>query len=366
MGLFVFFMEPANYTLDLIRAVYEPRGYGYAFIRGESTASPKGEWRTSAPVLEAMGWLRRLRFLVGVLRVADCVVVHSYSRPSAVALLVLNLFFRKNLAIDSDSLPSRPRQGWIRWAKSLYLGFFFRQFFVYGLAAGTREHREFYRQYGMAEDRILLMPLVVDAARYRMPQEQTPRTKVARRFGYIGRLVPHKSVEMALEAFAQMRRVFQDATFEVVGEGPERTALEMRFGGAPGVIFRGAVFGKTKVNLLRGLDCLVLPSAYEPWGLVVNEAEAVGIPCVVSDRVGCRADLIEGSPPAGLSVPWGDVEAMAKAMLCLASDAPLYAALAREAAIRSQSWDYGLYRRSLDAMLRVMQARSTEDGGQTR
>lgn len=355
MGLFVFFMEPANYTLDLIRAVYEPRGYGYAFIRGESAASAKGDWRTKAPVLEAMGWLKRLRFLVSVLRTSDCVVVHSYSRPSVVALLVLNLFFRKNLSIDSDSLPSRPRQGWIRWAKSLYLGFFFRRSFVYGLAAGTREHRTFYRQYGMTEDRILLMPLVVDAARYRRPQKLMLRTTVARRFGYIGRLVPHKSVEIALEAFAQVRRVCPDATFEIVGEGPERAALETRFGGSPGVIFRGAVFGKTKVNLLRGLDCLVLPSAYEPWGLVVNEAEAVGIPCVVSDRVGCRADLIEGSPPAGLSVPWGDVEAMAKAMLSLAADASLYAALAREAALRSQTWDYGLYRRSLDAMLRVMQ-----------
>jgi glycosyltransferase involved in cell wall biosynthesis len=45
-------------------------------------------------------------------------------------------------------------------------------------------------------------------------------------------------------------------------------------------------------RLYAGADCLVLPSEIESWGLVVNEAMATGLPCVVSDRVGCAPDLI--------------------------------------------------------------------------
>jgi glycosyltransferase involved in cell wall biosynthesis len=43
---------------------------------------------------------------------------------------------------------------------------------------------------------------------------------------------------------------------------------------------------------LAAADCVALPSQSETWGLIVNEALAVGTPCVVSDRVGCAPDLI--------------------------------------------------------------------------
>src|SRR5699024_7358948 len=39
-------------------------------------------------------------------------------------------------------------------------------------------------------------------------------------------------------------------------------------------------------------DVFVLPSRFEPWGLVVNEAMTCGVPCIVSSQVGCRLDLI--------------------------------------------------------------------------
>jgi glycosyltransferase involved in cell wall biosynthesis len=60
-------------------------------------------------------------------------------------------------------------------------------------------------------------------------------------------------------------------------------------------------------------DCLVLPSTTETWGLVVNEALATGLPCVVSDQVGCAPDLItEGE--TGAIFPVGNVSALAAAL----------------------------------------------------
>ncbi len=60
-------------------------------------------------------------------------------------------------------------------------------------------------------------------------------------------------------------------------------------------------------------DCLVLPSASESWGLVVNEAMATGLPAVLSDGVGCAPDLIEPGL-TGESYPVGEVKALAAAL----------------------------------------------------
>ena len=46
-------------------------------------------------------------------------------------------------------------------------------------------------------------------------------------------------------------------------------------------------------KLYKKNDILILPSAYETWGLVVNEAMAAGLPCIVSNKVGCRYDLVK-------------------------------------------------------------------------
>jgi glycosyltransferase involved in cell wall biosynthesis len=69
-------------------------------------------------------------------------------------------------------------------------------------------------------------------------------------------------------------------------------------------------------------DCLVLPSdASETWGLVVNEAMASGLPCIVSNACGCLEDLIAPIRP-DLSFPVGDIAALERAMSAAMSRAP--------------------------------------------
>src|SRR5262249_36768892 len=69
-------------------------------------------------------------------------------------------------------------------------------------------------------------------------------------------------------------------------------------------------------------DCLVLPSgAQETWGLVVNEAMASGLPCIVSDACGCAEDLINPIRP-DLCYPVGDISALERAMAAAMNDTP--------------------------------------------
>jgi glycosyltransferase involved in cell wall biosynthesis len=64
-------------------------------------------------------------------------------------------------------------------------------------------------------------------------------------------------------------------------------------------------------------DCLVVPGR-ETWGLVVNEAMAAGLPAVVSDAVGCAADLIEDAA-TGFTYPLGEVTALAARLAAVAA-----------------------------------------------
>lgn len=321
MKTFVISLERTEYTLDLIRNVYAPRGGEVKF-------------------LDEVGWIA----LCGVLKRHDALVVNSYSELKCVALLVLNaLFFRRPIGIDADSQLRIPQGMLRRGLKRLWLGWLFARPWCWGFAGGTVTHRAFYRHYGMDEQRIKLMPMMVDNSRYSCIADQRDGDEVCR-FGYVGRLVAHKNVDIAIRALAELVGRGVKATLDIVGRGPEEkrlAALAEACGVGGNVRFRGFLVDKDKVEAYRNMDVLVLPSRYEPWGLVVNEAMASGLATIVSDEVGARHDLVKDD--CGLVVKTGDVVALADAMGKLATDAAKRRAMGICASARMSGWDYRLY-----------------------
>lgn len=349
MKVLAVLVEPANYTLDRVKAVYGPRNVATIYCRGASAAS--GE--RVAATRGTWGECRRL------LREFDAFVVNSYSEPLCVKLLVLNaLFFRKPMAIESDSQDRPPRSLLRRLAKRLWLGTLFRRRWCWGFPPGRFAHTRLFTRYGMPQDRILVMPMVVDNARYARTDVPPPHQPF--RFGYIGRLVRHKCVDVLVGALDELVADGVSAELTVVGEGPERPALEARTAerGLEGrVRLAGVLFGGEKIAALHAMDCLVLPSSYEPWGLVVNEALASGIPVIVSEEAGCRGELVEpadGLAATGLVVPGGDTAALAVAMRRMATDRAAHAAFAAAAAKRMEKWNYARYAQCFDAWLRKL------------
>jgi len=85
-------------------------------------------------------------------------------------------------------------------------------------------------------------------------------------------------------------------------------------------------------------DLVILPSAFgETWGLAVNEAMACGRPALVSNRVGCAADLVDDS--CGRVFPWDDISAMMRAVNEMTRDRQGLAKLGRAAAQRAWAFD---------------------------
>lgn len=142
---------------------------------------------------------------------------------------------------------------------------------------------------------------------------------------FLGRLVERKGVHVLLEALAQLGR---PARLDVVGDGPERVALERRaatLGLGERVRFHGFVSAEEKRRLLERSDALVLPAIVdakgdvEGLGVVLLEAFAFGTPVVASAAGGITDIVAHGRN--GLLVPPGDVPALAEALRTL-HDAP--------------------------------------------
>ena len=149
------------------------------------------------------------------------------------------------------------------------------------------------------------------------PAGAAPALPDAQRRGvvFVGRLTRQKRVADLLGALALLRSrgVALEAT--IVGDGPERAALEARAARpdlAGSVTFTGAVPPEAVARQLAGKRVFVLPSVDEGLGLAVAEALVAGVP-VVATRSGGIPDLMTDEA-AGVLVPPGDPAALAEAL----------------------------------------------------
>jgi glycosyltransferase involved in cell wall biosynthesis len=154
----------------------------------------------------------------------------------------------------------------------------------------------------------------------------------------VARLAPEKGLDTLLEAAA---RAGDDRIVVVLaGEGPERERLVSR-AEALGVrlVLAGDVPWERMAETYVAADVLALLSRWEPWGVVVNEAAACGLPLVLSDQVGAAPDLLLDGEN-GVLVPAGDVGASAAALGRLAGDPALRAAAGARSRQIVQGWGY--------------------------
>lgn len=344
-------VEPANYTLELIRNIYEPRGVEYVFMYSSSLAADK-EVEDGRVVLSKLRFIQRVRYLWDKLVKFDIFILNGYTGKIPLQFIALNmLFFRKPFGIESDTELIIPKNPIKRFFKTIYLKFLFSRKCCFGLAGGNYGHKDLFRHYGMPESHIFLAPMVVNNALYEKPVHRlNSARKDTFHFGYLGRLVKIKQVDKIIEALRLIFCSNSNVELIVVGDGSERKPLEEAAEGLP-VRFEGALFGDEKIDMLHKIDCLVLYSSYEPWGLVVNEALAGGVPVILSDKVGARRDLVEALPATGMVAKWDDVADLAEKMRMMMADVAFWNECKSNALCRMQKWGYGLYGECFDRFL---------------
>ncbi|WP_219413298.1 glycosyltransferase family 4 protein [Pseudonocardia nigra] len=152
---------------------------------------------------------------------------------------------------------------------------------------------------------------------------------------YFGRLEYEKGVQDAIAALPRIRRAHRGARLLVAGTG---TAAEMLAETARthrvkrSVTFLGHLPDDDLAALLAAADAVVLPSRYEPFGIVALEAAAAGAPLVASTAGGLGEVVRDGE--TGLSFPPGDVARLATAVSAVLADPAATRSRARAAAVR--------------------------------
>jgi len=134
---------------------------------------------------------------------------------------------------------------------------------------------------------------------------------------YVGYFEARKGLLYLVQAFKAVAG--ENDVLALVGRGPEEARLRALSHGDPRIIFPGYCEGSAKTSWYAAADLFVLPTLHDPWGLVVNEAMAFGLPIITTDAAGCT-DLVQDN---GLVVPAGDTDALATAMRQLLSDESL-------------------------------------------
>jgi glycosyltransferase involved in cell wall biosynthesis len=222
---------------------------------------------------------------------------------------------------DAHSLVPRDAKGWKVWAKKLFWPILFRQADqIFVPSSGTLQMIE---RLGIAPDRITLTPYAVDNEWWKARSAEVDRVAVrAQRqvapeapvILFCAKLAAWKRPMDLLLAFAQA--AIPGATLVYAGDGSERKNLEdeaTRLGIQSSVKFLGFVNQSQLPALYTSADVMVLPSEYEPFAVVVNEAMCCGCPTIVSDRVGAARDLVAPVRPEFV-FPAGDVATLAKTL----------------------------------------------------
>jgi glycosyltransferase involved in cell wall biosynthesis len=148
---------------------------------------------------------------------------------------------------------------------------------------------------------------------------------------YVGRVSREKNLPLLVRVFTRLSRQLEDLSLVVVGDGPYRPEMQRRLQGTP-AIFTGCVLGDELPALYAAADLFVFPSTTDTFGNAVLEAQACGIPVVVTDRGGPGENLDDGA--SGVVVPGGDEDALLQTLLELLDDLPRLQEMGRRARAR--------------------------------
>jgi glycosyltransferase involved in cell wall biosynthesis len=357
-------------------------GYPHRFLWNASKDLNRGFWRHVNP-----GIVRALLRGQGAGRGAQ--VEHTARTPSAprplrsapydavifmtgwgsftalLGMLTCRLFHIPFLVYGDSSFPppehsarARIRARLMRMLFSITTGF---------MTSGVL-NADYYRHYGADPQRFFLLPWAIDNERFARESALAPGEREAMRarycidanavvFLFSAKLVERKDPFALLKAYERMRDR-ERAAVVFMGDGVLREPLERyaREHGLVGAHFIGFVNQAAIPKHYAMADVFVLPSTYEPRGAVINEAMAVGLPVVVTDRCGSIGDIVRDSDNAFI-YPAGDADALAKIMDRLAGDEALRARMAQRSREIIDTWDYRRGVAGVNAMLRWVASR---------
>ncbi len=270
----------------------------------------------------------------------DLVFLHGYTHRYARQLIRRRKRFRYNIVLRGEftNMPLPGRRWWKDLLKQQYLKWFYGRvdhFCPIGL-----DGVDHLRSRGISDDRMTITPYSIDSSLIEQQRKEFARDQARSSLGlsddqvmfvFSGKLIPRKQPLLLAEA---AKRFADDSRFVLCYLGSGELAADVESALRPSLgerlIMPGFVNQSELGKYFSAADVFVLPTSYDTWGLVVNEAMQWGLPCIVSNRTGCRRDLVlEGE--TGYIHQWDDVSDLAERMKLFMENKELSAELGLQA-----------------------------------
>lgn len=334
----VLFAQFSAYHIDRCQAVaHRFAGRAEVIAVEVATSSATYAWEASGGVsgarkvtlfpgasYDSIAWPRRLwRQLKALWRCDSVLIGIGYNEPDIVLLSwLLALLGVRVILLSESKFDDKPRRIGLELLKALILAPY------HAAIVGGHRHLAYFRFLGFHHRAVVPGYDTVDLARVRAMGGGLAAPEgtayAARDFIFVGRFVDKKNLVELVEGYALYAAAAGPAARRLVliGAGPEEPSIRARaeaLGITAMIDFPGFLGPEAVAQRLSQGLALVLPSAEEQWGLVVNEALAFGLPAIISPAVG-SGDLLIRNLVNGYVIELGAPEGLAAAMTALAGD----------------------------------------------
>lgn len=233
----------------------------------------------------------------------DIIVIGGYEQPTYILISILCRILKKHYVISYDGISTDRLKDKENSFKKIIKNMVIKNA-SYILGNGTVSKRYFNEVFNYPKERIYNQYLTVDSEKINelYKNREKYRKEYRKKYNiadnqkvliYSGRLVEVKNLESVIKAIGKLKR--NDITFLVLGSGElEESLRELAQNLNVNMIITGFIVEQEELfkSYFAG-NCFILPSIYEPWGLVVNEAMFAGLPVLVSSICGCSLDLVK-------------------------------------------------------------------------
>jgi glycosyltransferase involved in cell wall biosynthesis len=187
-----------------------------------------------------------------------------------------------------------------QWFGCLYMRLYLRRFYSHIWVAGPYQF-EFARRLGFKKNNIIFDFYSADVHAFAKAKTVKQIAPIPKKFLFVGRLEPVKGLDLLLNAWGKIKEKHGwDLT--LIGDG----SLKEKYTAVPGVTVKGFMQPEQLIEEISQFGVFILPSLYEPYGVVIHEFAAAGLPIIASDTCGA-APIFVRNGLSGFQFKTGDV-----------------------------------------------------------
>ena len=350
MKVVVYLTEPATYTIDLVKEIYLPNNISFKFIKSKSYSNSTKNLPKNL-FLKNFSIFGRFRILKEDYCNFDTIFFSGYNSTSFFILWLIHIFSKnkKSISIISDTPLKIPSNVLKRVIKKLYLQYIFSNKYLNGLAGGKKLHKELFRYYGMSEEKIHFLPMVVDVNQFKFNPTRE-RNKIFT-YLYVGRFIKLKQIEIIIDEFLTIFKENKSAQLILIGDGPRYSNIRNKYSNHTNILFLGRLMKNELKRELKFAHVLILASNNENWGLVINEAMSASLAVLSNVGIGANYDLIQNKN-TGLIFNTSIKGDLANKMQILYYDKEKYLSLTKNAfSLMHDYWNFKLYQKQFKVIL---------------